>query len=84
MFKKKSYIECCANCETTNCRLLECGRCALVKYCSKECQKQDWKSNHKLFCKSISRSRRYFTKHLNEIVKVFPDQEGLLQSNLMI
>jgi tetratricopeptide (TPR) repeat protein len=51
--EKKILIECCANCEITNCQLLKCGRCALVKYCSKECQKQHWKSNHKTNCISL-------------------------------
>ena len=47
---EKSTIDCCANCETINGRLLTCGKCELVKYCSKECQIQHWKSNHKLQC----------------------------------
>ncbi|KAI8977514.1 hypothetical protein BDF20DRAFT_875305 [Mycotypha africana] len=28
-----------------------CGRCQKVCYCSRECQKEHWKSGHKLLCK---------------------------------
>lgn len=27
-----------------------CSACGVVKYCSRACQAQDWKSGHKLFC----------------------------------
>ncbi|KAG6919771.1 hypothetical protein DXG01_001610 [Tephrocybe rancida] len=34
-------------------RLMQCSVCALVKYCSKECQKKDWKL-HRVACKNSS------------------------------
>ncbi|KAJ7494900.1 hypothetical protein FB451DRAFT_1212823 [Mycena latifolia] len=42
---------CYSCCKTTKSRneLLRCSRCKLVWYCSKECQKVDWKA-HKRFC----------------------------------
>ncbi|KAK9820089.1 hypothetical protein WJX72_006020 [[Myrmecia] bisecta] len=45
----------CANCEATAAEkqlptLLKCGRCKIVYYCSKECQKTNWKI-HKIYCK---------------------------------
>ncbi|KAI6082766.1 hypothetical protein F4821DRAFT_206245 [Hypoxylon rubiginosum] len=33
--------------------LLLCSACKQARYCSKNCQKQDW-SNHKTFCKHVS------------------------------
>lgn len=33
-------------------KTLKCGGCSQVHYCSRECQKQDWKE-HKLVCKSL-------------------------------
>ena len=33
---------------------LLCGQCSTVKYCSKECQKADWK-DHKLSCKELEK-----------------------------
>jgi hypothetical protein len=49
----------CGNCskipQGENCsNLLLCGGCKGVYYCSKKCQKEDWK-DHKQICKSISR-----------------------------
>ncbi|KAF2167460.1 hypothetical protein M409DRAFT_54058 [Zasmidium cellare ATCC 36951] len=44
--------EACAKCGTkgsdTN-KLLKCGACKAAEYCSKECQKEDWK-DHKKYC----------------------------------
>ena len=36
-----------------NVQLSACSRCKLIKYCSKECQTQDWKK-HKSICNSIT------------------------------
>ena len=40
----------CAKCGSTGERLLLCGRCRTVSYCSKQCQKLDWKAGHKQAC----------------------------------
>ena len=41
----------CANCSVFNVPLLMCGRCMLVQYCSRNCQKQHWsKGGHSKFC----------------------------------
>lgn len=32
-----------------------CSKCHVTKYCSRECQQQDW-STHKIKCKSSSKS----------------------------
>ena len=39
--KLKIQIE-CTNCSAFNVPLLACGRCRLVQYCSRNCQKQHW------------------------------------------
>lgn len=39
----------CAKCAQSPASLLFCGRCKAVRYCSRECQKQDW-SRHKQNC----------------------------------
>ena len=39
----------CNHCHTENTELFKCGNCKCVYYCSKECQKQDWKL-HKINC----------------------------------
>ena len=40
----------CRNCLKKNERLLKCGRCHKINYCSKECQKTDW-TRHRSKCK---------------------------------
>ena len=34
--------------------LQKCGRCLIAKYCSKNCQKADWKE-HKKYCRHITK-----------------------------
>jgi len=43
----------CNTCSTVEVKTKRCGRCELVSYCSKECQKKDWKA-HKATCKKIN------------------------------
>ena len=40
----------CAGCKRHDCHLKVCSRCGLVSYCTKECQKMDWKRGHKAIC----------------------------------
>jgi hypothetical protein len=51
--KKCSYYE-CKNVESFINKQLKlfsvCASCEKVKYCSKKCQKLDWKSGHKQNC----------------------------------
>ncbi|CAB9526236.1 expressed unknown protein [Seminavis robusta] len=37
----------CDNKGTANTKLLRCSRCKVVKYCGRECQKNDWKFHSK-------------------------------------
>jgi hypothetical protein len=50
--------EMCANCyvleNTLDERLLKCGQCRLIKYCSRECQREHWKKAHKKQCKKLA------------------------------
>ena len=48
---------CCFWCEKTKLtaeRLFLCTDCMSVSYCSKECQKNDWKAFHKVECRQLS------------------------------
>ncbi|KAJ7769342.1 hypothetical protein B0H16DRAFT_254141 [Mycena metata] len=42
-------------------QLLSCAGCLLAKYCSKECQKRDWKSTHKDRCHLFEADRKLST-----------------------
>ena len=50
---KYSCVTCGATEAKENAKLMKCARCKLVSYCSKECQRKDWKS-HKTFCKAVT------------------------------
>ena len=43
------WLGMCKTCLKENVKLLTCGRCKSVFYCSKDCQKKDWKT-HKTVC----------------------------------
>ena len=40
----------CAHCNCTDSHLKVCSSCVLVSYCSRACQKLDWKRGHKALC----------------------------------
>ena len=40
----------CWKCQTEASQLKSCARCKVSKYCSKQCQKNDWKEIHKIAC----------------------------------
>eukprot|EP01084_Bolivina_argentea_P264337 447738_1 len=42
----------CAQCSTDN-PPFACGGCKITKYCSKDCQRNHWKSTHKKQCKKL-------------------------------
>ena len=42
----------CCSCGTSSASILQCSGCKAAKYCSKECQKEQWES-HKVLCSSI-------------------------------
>ncbi|XP_071084689.1 uncharacterized protein [Haliotis cracherodii] len=45
----------CSFCEKKSPKLKACSKCHLTPYCSKECQRKDWK-RHKLWCEGIQKS----------------------------
>ena len=48
----------CLQTETLDKRFLKCGQCRLPLYCSKDCQKNDWKVRHKKVCREIAEQRK--------------------------
>lgn len=44
----------CWNCGRQEVKLLKCSKCMIAEYCSKDCQRIDWKENgHKMACKKL-------------------------------
>ena len=61
----------CYGCKKRNCTQ-RCGQCHYVYYCSKECQKKDWKRSHKLFCTTHKTDLIPWMKNTGErVVKEF-------------
>jgi hypothetical protein len=46
------YHKACGLCGKSDVDLMMCAQCKSVFYCSKECQKQDWRSSHKKYCET--------------------------------
>ena len=59
--QNKSFESICDNPACNKPGLKHCDRCNLVSYCSRECQKKDWKV-HKKMCKKASSNSRATTE----------------------
>ena len=55
-FKTQSCNGCLKTFDPKN--LNKCSKCKLVRYCSKECQRLDWKRNHKEDCSILLATRK--------------------------
>jgi hypothetical protein len=47
----------CGNICCYNIGIMICSRCKIIKYCSKQCQREDWK-RHKTECFKISKIKK--------------------------
>lgn len=47
----------CYRIECEELKMSKCGGCGVPRYCSKECQKVDWKLRHKHVCKKANEDR---------------------------
>ena len=59
----------CSGCQAQ--KFSRCGRCQIVSYCSKDCQREHW-PHHKRICKMFSRNIQFQSeqKDSDQIVKV--------------
>jgi len=60
----------CTRCASEGAKMQLCGNCRVAKYCSRECQKLDWK-DHKPRCKEL---REAYEKKLQERRKLLPNE----------
>jgi hypothetical protein len=51
--KEHTCFECGAKRCEDGAALFRCARCKMAQYCSAECQRQDWKKNHKQLCAQL-------------------------------
>jgi hypothetical protein len=54
-------------------KLSTCGRCGVAVYCSKECQKADWKNGHKRICSAADFD---FLDLIGDALEVIPQDES--------
>ena len=66
-------------------KLFNCGRCKVISYCSKRCQKENH-ALHKKFCKAWVKTERDFHKALKDFCQRFynPPPSNLEDSNKMM
>ena len=62
--------KCCNHCGQSGGLLKTCSRCKTAKYCSQECQTDDWKKKHKIHCREIMRLRELIAKESKAKVPV--------------
>jgi hypothetical protein len=49
-YNTSAHLKSCQNLSCTHSGVLRCTRCSQASYCSKKCQKQDWKRRHQAAC----------------------------------
>ena len=54
----------CMMCKTTEVRLKTCARCKTARYCSPECQKEDWTRGHKHACITMGEFDSFISKQI--------------------
>lgn len=57
----------------------KCYECRLRNYCSKKCQKEDWKLGHETLCKSISPNVKIFKALNKKIQEYHKKEDGLVK-----
>lgn len=61
-------------------RLLRCGRCKIVKYCSKVCQKAHWKRCHRESCVPAQETSLLLALQTNDAFWISPEEcSGILE-----
>ena len=58
-----SADNCCANCQRKETKLRACAGCNAVRYCSESCQRQHWKTAHKMSCAHMALIGKNVTLH---------------------
>lgn len=78
--RKIGYFECshrdCHHTERVDTKFSQCARCKLPSYCSRDCQKVDWKARHKQLC------NQQLVEEQEQIVRVGKMLQGLTDLSL--
>ena len=59
----------CHNCDKFGEDFPKCSGCKSVYYCSRECQKTDWKKRHKKICKKLKEQRKFISSNVQPLLK---------------
>eukprot|EP01084_Bolivina_argentea_P214278 363801_1 len=59
-------------------KLFKCKGCRTARYCSKHCQKCDWK-NHKKYCSKLCKTRKRDRKNLKKQKRHFKEEQSVIK-----
>jgi hypothetical protein len=76
----KSCIVCKAG-ASPDLQLQYCARCQSASYCSKACQRKDWKKQHKKICTLLNVGRGGMQLRMEDHIRQFMQMEELFESN---
>ena len=72
--KSSNTMSLCHNCFMESKHLKKCKDCAGVWYCSRECQKQDWKE-HKQVCSKLKVAIKKEKHRRKNLIKADPNEK---------
>lgn len=80
--KQDKESPCCKWCGSKDKKTEVCSECLCVSYCSRECQKKDWKrGDHATLCKELKKDAM---KQAKEIVEILNDPNGRISEDISL
>lgn len=80
---RSNTIRRCQYCFKNDVKLSKCSSCNVVHYCSKECQKEDWKM-HKIYCKSCKEGSKEDKKKHRELYNTILEYYALHKDDSIV
>ena len=81
-----SVIYVCQNCQAQNAKMKMCGKCREARYCSPECQRTHWNSQHRGTCKAkeVTASGDNVVKEEAPVPTAVITQEDVPQTSVVV
>lgn len=81
--KSNTTIRRCQYCFKSDEKLSKCSSCNVVHYCSKECQRRDWKT-HKVYCNSCKEGSKEDKKKHRELYNTILEYYALHKDDSIV